>query len=37
MDLTTSLKSTVWVAEVVQGVEDGLPLGGVLVVVVLVP
>ena len=37
MDLTASLQPTVQVAEVVQGVEDGLPLRGISAEVALIP
>ena len=37
MDLIASLGPTVRVPEVVQGVEDELPLQGVLLLVVLIP
>ena len=37
MDLTASLKLIVEVAEVVEGVEDELPLRGISIVVVLMP
>ena len=37
VDLTASLKPTMEVAEVVQGVDDGLPLWGILAVGVLIP
>ena len=36
MDLAASLKPTVQVAEVVQGVDDGLPLWGISAEVVLI-
>ena len=37
MDLTASLKPIVEVVEVVQGVDDGLPLRGISAVGVLIP
>ena len=37
VDLTASLKPTVEVVEVVQGVDDGLPLQGISAIVGLIP